>query len=440
MKVIFRIPNKGTAAAPNYSNPSPIVVRGSKGNIQVTASTGFEVDPKYWILPDHKKKMKAIAKAAADGTPAPKFIVTQGLAKNFKPQKLSKDEINRGVKVLSTTTLDELSVKIKKAFEVAYANGVTINSAWLKDIILEFRGQRKSDDESLFSTHFKHYIDKEDAKRLQPILDRINEFDKKLHLKDINADFSKKYGKWIRKNGYRPGYILQELSVIRRVLRDAEKRGHIISKIYTKDWFKPTKTKEEKNFKVIYLSEKDGEIAAIENLDLSHDPIHDNARNVLLLSCYTGQRYSDLGSLKYEDIDDEDTIEFTQVKTNRQVVVPIVPEAKAILKKGIKLTHLSLYVHRVKEVCRLAGINTKVKGRTRGLDQDKTEYKKWELISSHSGRRSFASNNYDDMPIGVLMSITGHTKEETFFKYIGRTKKDGAKDFLKYKKALKKMK
>ena len=53
-------------------------------------------------------------------------------------------------------------------------------------------------------------------------------------------------------------------------------------------------------------------------------------------------------------------------------------------------------------------------------------FKKWELVSTHICRRSFATNHYGKLPTPVLMAITGHTTEKMFLNYIGKTAKDNA--------------
>ena len=46
-------------------------------------------------------------------------------------------------------------------------------------------------------------------------------------------------------------------------------------------------------------------------------------------------------------------------------------------------------------------------------------YKKWQLVSSHTARRSFATNMYlKSHDAHMVMAITGHTTEEIFLKYI----------------------
>jgi len=59
-------------------------------------------------------------------------------------------------------------------------------------------------------------------------------------------------------------------------------------------------------------------------------------------------------------------------------------------------------------------------------------YEKWELVSSHIGRRSFASNNFGKIPTRLLMSATGHKKEDMFLKYIGKSQTEQAKELADY--------
>ena len=47
-------------------------------------------------------------------------------------------------------------------------------------------------------------------------------------------------------------------------------------------------------------------------------------------------------------------------------------------------------------------------------------YPKHELITTHSFRRSFATNYYKKIPTGVLIDITGHSKESLFLQYINK--------------------
>ena len=52
---------------------------------------------------------------------------------------------------------------------------------------------------------------------------------------------------------------------------------------------------------------------------------------------------------------------------------------------------------------------------------------KWELVTSHTARRSFATNAFlNDVPALAIMQITGHRTESAFMKYIRMSPKDNA--------------
>jgi integrase len=93
----------------------------------------------------------------------------------------------------------------------------------------------------------------------------------------------------------------------------------------------------------------------------------------------------------------------------------------------------------IKKVCKLAGIDERVHGTKaevikmmRGGRMVKVtrkkqgQYAKWELVSSHIGRRSFASNHFGKIPTPIIMAATGHKSESSFLKYIGKSRAEMA--------------
>lgn len=49
---------------------------------------------------------------------------------------------------------------------------------------------------------------------------------------------------------------------------------------------------------------------------------------------------------------------------------------------------------------------------------------KWQAITSHIGRRTFATNFYGRIPTPLLMEATGHSTEQIFMKYINAFDKE----------------
>ena len=123
-------------------------------------------------------------------------------------------------------------------------------------------------------------------------------------------------------------------------------------------------------------------------------------------------------------------IELKQQKTTTPIVIPIHSELKRIVEKWDgefppKFTD-SVYNKHIKSVCKIAEINEimpgkikmSVNGVQRGVDGD---YPKYKLITSHVGRKSFATNLYGVYSTPLIMSATGHKTEQNFLKYIGKT-------------------
>lgn len=126
-------------------------------------------------------------------------------------------------------------------------------------------------------------------------------------------------------------------------------------------------------------------------------------------------------------------IDLTQVKTGKAVSIPIMPEVEAILQKHggdfPRKTSEQKYNVYIKEVCKQAGINKEMKGRLPETIDDRVRkpigtFEKWQLVTSHIGRRSFATNFYGKVATTYLRNITGHGSESMFLEYIGKTSAD----------------
>ena len=96
----------------------------------------------------------------------------------------------------------------------------------------------------------------------------------------------------------------------------------------------------------------------------------------------------------------------------------------------------------IKEVCKIAGIDEEIQGKkqlniskeneTKKIRRVEGVYPKYELVTSHIGRRSFATNYYGDIPTSYLIYVTGHSSEVLFLNYIGKSNKDMALELTKY--------
>ena len=173
----------------------------------------------------------------------------------------------------------------------------------------------------------------------------------------------------------------------------------------------------------------------IEKLDLSDDLRIDRVRDMFLVGCYTGLRFSDLSQLKIENIQKgKRVIKVRTQKTEETVVIPIGSVVNRLIEKYdghfpvISNDKMNEYL---KEVGEKATLKEKEIIYTKGGKRKREVYKKWELITVHTARRSFATNAFlQGVPSISIMKITGHRTEKNFLQYIKITQEDNANKLI----------
>jgi integrase len=180
----------------------------------------------------------------------------------------------------------------------------------------------------------------------------------------------------------------------------------------------------------IYLNES--ELTKLYEHDFSKNPSLDRVRDLFLVGCWTGCRFSDIGQITPESIS-EGLIHLKQYKTGKKVLIPLHPVVTAILNKykGVlpKAISNQKFNKNLKEIAEDAEITELThKAITKGGLKVSTAYKKFDLVTTHTARRSFATNLYKSgFPTLSIMAITGHTTEKSFLKYIKVTPDEHAK-------------
>lgn len=259
-----------------------------------------------------------------------------------------------------------------------------------------------------------------------------------LLIKDVNNAFKTDFEKHCFEDEYSPNTIARALRFVKTLCKHALTNGLEVN--YQLDSIKIRYEKVEN----IYLTFED--LAKIEQLSDLPDYL-ENAKKWLIISCYSGQRVSDFLNFKKSMIRIEkgkSLLEFTQQKTNKIMTIPVHPKVSEVLDKlkgefprKISDQNYNLYI---KEVAKLAGLAELVRGSKKvetfeGSRQFRKEtglYPKHELVSSHIGRRSFATNFYGTIPTTYLIYITGHSSEAMFLNYIGKSNKTLAMEAFNY--------
>lgn len=229
--------------------------------------------------------------------------------------------------------------------------------------------------------------------------------------------------------GYSRNNTLKHIKRLREVMKRAYAEG-------------VTDKRDYMNFKydsesIVAVALNEQELEALRTWDLKSSPHLDNARDLFLVGCWTGLRFSDYSRLTPDHID-SDFIKIDTHKTGTSVVVPILPELRKIIDKHggefpRKISNQKLNQY-IKEICKEIPsfqepfeIERKAGGRVTG----KEKVPKWQLIGTHTGRRSFCTNLYDrGIPAGNIMAISGHKTESMFFVYINRQKEHSAQAVL----------
>lgn len=272
------------------------------------------------------------------------------------------------------------------------------------------------------------------SKKYQTIVNKLRQFEtykkKRLLVTDINLAFHKDFIYFLHdKQLLSYNTIGRYLKFVKTIVKSAKDYGLKISDEIDKKEFRYPK--EPTTF--ITLSEN--EIETIFKHDFTKTPYLENARNWLIIGVWTGARVSDLLKFTAENIHNG-FIEYTAKKTGQKIVLPLHSQVTEILKNLNGQFPRPLSDQRfndyIKLVCKEVELKELVNGakkielKPKVYRKVKGEYEKWELVSSHICRRSFATNHYGKLPTPVLMAITGHTTEKMFLKYIGKTAMDNA--------------
>ena len=386
---------------------SPIWVRYRQHSIDAKARTLLSVETGRL---KHNKILKHKMTASSDAHQ--KMLITQ--------KNKALDSVKQQIELLEIKIIDSLNNR--KETDV-------VNSKWLTRAV-----QPKLADKT-FIENFEEYINikekvvsKHTTTASKTCISAFKEFqadtNTTYYLTNIDKEFKTAFIDWCDAKGYAVSTLKLILGKIKTVCYHFELEGEKINpyvKLLTKDIV--AKKKNE-----IFLTIQ--EIESIKKLKLE-DKYLDNARDWLVLSFYLAQRYSDYIGLTKKNIYDDGTIRLAQSKTDVKVKIVITPSEQAIIDKyngGFpKPITNSLLNQRFKKICKIAGIDKmtptmQTKGQKNGNKSMETEKPKYELVSTHIGRRSFVTHFYGKMATADIMGQTGHKTEKMFFEYLNEAR------------------
>lgn len=354
--------------------------------------------------------------------------------------------------------LDRFESRIKKAFE-HYIISKQIPS---KEIIKEAAADKPIQEPKVnneFMSFFHNYYnnasyEQSTWKKYNTTYNWLTKYQEQtkhiLSFDNINMDFYSSFRIFVLSKKYKPkkgenarfytsNYFGSLIKCIKKVMNEAGLYG---ARLHSNTEFKSKKFKtESETADSIYLSvdelKKINQFTATpENIKkITNDQRMENlnrkasamnlSKNKFLIGAFTALRVSDFNRLDEVNIKQNwITIKPKKgIKKNADVVIPIHPIIRDIIDSGFqlstKVSDQKINKH-IKEVCKLVGINEQVSvTRTEGEKLTERTYKKYQLVTTHTARRSGATNMYlAGIPPISIMKITGHTTERSFMKYI----------------------
>lgn len=261
------------------------------------------------------------------------------------------------------------------------------------------------------------------------------ERNKKIDFENIDMDFYNDFVRYFYSINATTNTIGGHIKNLKVFLNEATERGINSNTEYKSSKFKTI----DENVENIYLN--DSELKVLQGLDLSKNQRLGKVRDLFLVGCYTGLRFSDFSEIRPENVlkkTEGYTIRIKTRKTDELVEIPLMPVVIDILKRHeydiprtISNQKMNNYL---KELAKLAEMNDVVVI-TKTIGGKRTEIikKKHELVTTHTARRSFATNMFrNDVPSISIMKITGHKTEKSFLKYIKISQEENAVNLLNH--------
>lgn len=391
----FEFFNKNAASSPVYF----IVRKNRKGHkIFLKYPAGFTVKTTQWN--ENKQRVREI-----DGLP-------------YKNYNDKLDKIENTVKdIFKHTDYFQITTEfLRKKIDASIKRGKSTNGYKRQKIDTEFF----EDAERFLESETKR-TGKENAAPVGNTISVLRKFNSSLDWHHIHYRFYLDLLDWMYTKQWSKNYMGKLITNLRRLVKNGFKLGRIEEPYHLS--FETMREKVDH----IYLNEQ--ELITLYNMSLPK--AHERVCHHFLAGCWTGQRVGTYLSIDpNKDIDiQNNTITLMTNKGGGKVVLPIHWMLREIIEKynGLPEPVSEQRLNRlIKEICEAAKFNKDVlTEKTIGGKKVKQYKPKWKMVSSHTARRSCATNLYRRrVPISTIMLILNHSNEKQTRDYIKESMHD----------------
>lgn len=282
-------------------------------------------------------------------------------------------------------------------------------------------------DEFVSTMSFQNSWAKGTLKKFATLKNHLTSFDSNFSFANLSEDKLNLFIRYLLDIEHKNSSIVKTISFVRWYLRWASNKGYYKGNLH--NIFKPhLKGADGSHKEVIHLTWD--ELMCVYCFEFPKEKQYlSRVRDVFCFCCFTGLRYSDAEKLKKSDIKD-DYISVVTQKTSDALKIDLNKYSKAILLKYksidlpkdaalpvISNQKMNKYLKELGEVCKL-NEHQKIVYFKSNIRYEET-YPKWELLTTHCGRRTFVVNAlYLGIPAEVVMKWTGHSDYKAMKPYV----------------------
>jgi len=366
-------------------------------------STGESINPENWDFQNNRAK---ITKKHPENTEINAWLgkIEHEIMQIFRNLKFE------GVIPTKARLKKELSAKLNDQ----PVEGTISLYKYIEKFIVDAETTKRKSTIKNYTTTYNHLL--EYARKRKMVIDFEN----------IDADFNNYFTQFLSKEkGISQNTLAKYIKTIKVFLNSATEAGVNKNLLFRSKIFK----KPLEEIMQIYLTET--EIDKLYNLNLSNNPRLEKIRDLFIIGCTTGLRFSDFNQLKPEHIDGN-FIKIKTIKTGENVIIPLSKRGRNIFLKyngnfptAVSNQKMNEYL---KELGEMAGIDeTIIVSKLKEGKKVDEPIEKYKLITCHCARRSFATNAIiAGLSSYQVMKITGHKNEKVFQNYVRFSQEDNA--------------